>query len=129
MPHFKVLLAEDDAMISGMYKVRLEQEGFTVVIASDGSQAIEVAIREKPDLILLDIMMPQLDGFTVLRELRLKEAFKKTPIILLTNLGTTEDIEKGEKFGASDYLVKANLTPTQITETVNKYAKGEKAVK
>ena len=126
MPSFKVLIVEDDTMISGMYKTRLEQEGYLVVTAENGSDGLVVAIREKPDLILLDVMMPQIDGFALLQELRLKETFKKTPIILLTNLGTTEDREKGEKFGATDYLVKANLTPTEVSEAVTKYLKKNK---
>jgi DNA-binding response OmpR family regulator len=129
MANFKVLIVEDDAMISNMYKIRIEQEGYQVVTAEDGSQGLETAIREKPDMILLDVMMPQIDGFSVLRELRLKEAFKKTPIIMLTNLGTTEDVEKGQKYGATDYLVKANLTPATICAEVTKYAKGEKSSK
>ncbi|MCK5686004.1 response regulator, partial [bacterium] len=111
-------------MISGMYKTRLEQEGYIVVTADNGSQGLEVAVREKPDLILLDIMMPQMDGFALLQELRLHDSFKKTPIIMLTNLGTTEDREKGEQFGATDYLVKANLTPTEVSIVVAKYAEG-----
>jgi len=125
MPSFKVLIVEDDTMISSMYKIRLEQEGHIVAIADNGSQGLEVAFREKPDLILLDVMMPQMDGFTLLQELRLQDSFRKTPIIMLTNLGTIEDREKGKKFGATDYLVKANLTPTEVSEVVAKYAKGD----
>lgn len=125
MPSFKILIVEDDVMISGMYKTRLEQDGYMVVTADNGSQGLEVAIRENPDLILLDVMMPQIDGFALLQELRLKSSFKKTPIIMLTNLGTTEDREKGEKLGATDYLVKANLTPTEVSEVVAKYSKGK----
>lgn len=123
MANFKVLIVEDDNMISNMYKIRLEQEGHAVVVADNGSQGIEYAAREKPNIILLDVMMPQIDGFSVLQELRLKEEFKDTPIIMLTNLGTSEDIEKGEKFGATEYLVKSNLTPAQVAEMVAKYNK------
>jgi DNA-binding response OmpR family regulator len=117
----KVLIVEDDIMISNMYRIRLETEGYQVFVANDGSQGLDSALKEKPDLILLDVMLPQIDGFSLLKELRLKAAFKKTPIILLTNLGTSEDKEKGEQFGATDYLVKANLTPAQVNETVQKY--------
>ncbi len=121
MQDSKILIVEDDPMISGMYKIRLEQDGFKVILADNGSTGLEVAIKDKPDLILLDIMMPQLDGFTVLKELRAKPAFKNLPIVMLTNLGTDEDKAKGEQFGATDYLVKANLTPTQVSEAVKKY--------
>ncbi len=121
MSNFKVLLVEDDVMISGMYKTRLEQEGYIVIMAANGGDGLDIAVQERPNLILLDVMMPQIDGFSLLQELRLKDSFKKTPIIMLTNLGTTEDKEKGKKLGATDYLVKANLTPSEIAQAVAKY--------
>lgn len=126
MANKKILIVEDDKMIRSMYETKLKQEGFFVLLAENGTQGLEIAIKEKPDLILLDIIMPQIDGFTVLQELRLHKALKKTPIILLTNLGTSEDKEKGHKFGADDYLVKSNLTPAQITDIVRKYLKIKK---
>ena len=126
MTNFKVLLVEDDTMISGMYKTRLEQDGYSVIIAENGSMGLEMAVKEHPDLILLDVMLPQIDGFSLLQELRTKEDFKETPIIMLTNLGTIEDKEKGAKLGATDYLVKANLTPLEISQAVSQYVKGKK---
>ena len=119
----KLLIVEDDKMIGTMYKTKLEQEGFIVLQAEDGSQGLEMAIRDKPDLIMLDVIMPQLDGFTVLQELRGNPSTKHTPIIMLTNLGTDEDKAKGQKFGATDYIVKANLTPSQVSELIKKYLK------
>ena len=117
----KVLVVEDDKMISQMYSVKLKQEGYEVLTAENGSAAIEQAVEHHPDIILLDIILPQLDGFSVLQELRLNKAFKETPIIMLTNLGTTDDIEKGKQMGATDYLVKANLTPGQVCEKIKEY--------
>ncbi len=117
----KILLVEDDKMISSMYKTKLEQEGYLVILAENGAAAIDLAFAEKPDLILLDIILPQVDGFSVLRQLRASESMKKAPIIMLTNLGTDEDKEKGKKYGATDYLVKARLTPSQIGEKIKKY--------
>jgi DNA-binding response OmpR family regulator len=117
----KLLIVEDDTMIASMYKTKLEQEGYMVYTAENGAQGLSMALSQKPDLILLDIIMPQLDGFTVLQELRSNASMKKVPIIMLTNLGTDEDKKKGSQFGASDYLVKANLTPTQVGEVVKKY--------
>ncbi|MCU0678864.1 MAG: response regulator [Planctomycetes bacterium] len=119
----KLLIVEDDKMIGTMYKTKLEQEGFIVLQAEDGSQGLEMAIRDKPDLIMLDVIMPQLDGFTVLQELRSNPSTKHTPIVMLTNLGTDEDKAKGQKFGATDYIVKANLTPSQVSELIKKYLK------
>jgi len=123
MAQKKVLIVEDDKMISSMYETKLKQEGFLVLTADNGHLGLEIAMKEKPDIILLDIILPQMDGFTVLQELRYNKSMKSTPIIMLTNLGTDEDKEKGEKFGATDYLVKANLTPAQVSEIIKKYLK------
>ena len=117
----KILLVEDDKMISSMYQTKLEQEGYLVLLAENGAAAIDLALAEKPDLILLDIILPQVDGFSVLQQLRAAESMKSTPIIMLTNLGTDEDKNKGRKYGATDYLVKASLTPSQISEKIKEY--------
>lgn len=115
----KVLIIEDDVMISSMYKTKLEQDGYTVVTADNGSEGLEKAGVEKADIILLDVIMPQLDGFTVLEELRGKMGVK-VPIIMLTNLGTDEDKTKGGQLGATDYIVKSSVTPAQVSELVAK---------
>lgn len=118
----KILVVEDDSMISSMYKTKLTQEGFEVFIAENGAQGLDMAIQEHPDLILLDVILPQLDGFAVLQELKsAKASTKDIPVIMLTNLSTEEDKDKGAKFGAEEYLVKASLTPTQVSDTVKKY--------
>ena len=117
----KILIVEDDSMISSMYKIKLEQAGFEVFVADDGARGLEMAVEKKPDIILLDVILPQMDGFSLLQELKINKHFKDTPIIMLTNLGTSEDKEKGASYGASDYLVKANLTPADIVDTINKY--------
>ncbi len=126
MPNEKkkiVLIAEDDTMISTMYKTKLEASGFEVIQAVNGGDALKIAQAEKPDILLLDIIMPQLDGFSVMEELGKNDKTKKIPVIFLTNLGTEEDIDKGKKLGAVDYIVKANLTPTEVVEKVKKYIK------
>jgi DNA-binding response OmpR family regulator len=117
----KILLVEDDRMISGMYETKLRQEGFQIVLAENGADALELAIQERPDLVLLDIILPQIDGFAVLQELRLNRNTREIPIVMLTNLGTPEDKEKGVRYGATEYLVKANLTPTDVAQTVKKF--------
>lgn len=119
----KILLVEDDRMISGMYDTKLRQEGFRVVLAENGADALELAIQEKPDLILLDIILPQIDGFAVLKELRLNPKTQEIPVVMLTNLGTPEDKDKGVRYGATEYLVKANLTPSDVAVTVKKFLK------
>ena len=119
----KILIIEDDSMISSMYKIKLEQAGFFVVIAENGVEGIKLTISQKPNLILLDVMLPQMDGFAVLQKIKTDKKTKKIPVIMLTNLGTTEDMKKGMDLGADEYLVKANLTPNQISDEINKILK------
>lgn len=110
-------------MISAMYETKLKQANYDVILADNGSQGLDLAVKEKPDLVLLDIILPQMDGFSVLQELRLNFNTKETPIIMLTNLGTSEDQEKGKQMGATDYWVKAQMTPAQVSEKVNELLK------
>ena len=117
----KILLIEDDQAISIMYKGKLESDGFSVLTAINGADGLALAKKEGPDLIMLDIILPQLDGFSVLAELKNDPKTKGIPVIMLTNLGTDEDKAKGEKMGAQDYFIKANLTPGQIGEKIKKY--------
>lgn len=119
----KILLIEDDPMLSSMYKTKLESEGFIVIVADNGVDGIKAAKKENPDLIMLDVIMPQLDGFSVLEVLKKDKATKNIPVVMLTNLGTEEDREKGKKLGAIDYFVKASLTPTEFSDKVKKYLK------
>ena len=96
----KVLIVDDDAFLSGIYATKLELEGFEVVSARDGEEGLKVAMKEKPALILLDVLMPKLDGFEVLKRLKADAEVKDIPVIMLTNLGQKEDIEKGLADGA-----------------------------
>lgn len=120
---YKILVVEDDAIINSMYKTKLELDGFEVLSATNGAMGLEMAKKEKADLILLDVIMPQLDGFTVLAELKKDPKIKNTPVIMLTNLGTEEDKAKGKKLGAVDYVVKSGLTPAQVCDKVREYLK------
>lgn len=119
----KVLIAEDEETLSHMYQVKFEKDGFIVEMAPDGQEALKKAKEFKPDIILLDIIMPQLDGFSVLEQLRKDKNFAEVPIIMLTNLGQSEDVEKGKKLGADDYLVKANCTPMDVVSKVREHIK------
>lgn len=125
MPSSKktILVIEDDPVLAVMYKTKLEAEGYEIVSATNGVEGLSSAKQCKPDLILLDIILPQLDGFSVLEELKDDAKTKKIPVVLLTNLGTDEDREKGQKLGAVDYLVKANYTPEQISSEIKKFIK------
>jgi two-component system alkaline phosphatase synthesis response regulator PhoP len=96
----------------------LSEEGFTVFGASDGEAGLRIAEKEKPDLILLDIILPRKNGFEVLSELRQIEELKKTPVILLTNLDGSENVQKAFELGVSTYLVKANYRLEDIAKKV-----------
>ena len=117
----KVLIVEDDSVLGSMYKIKFETNGFTVMVATNGSDGLEKAKKDDFDIILLDIIMPQLDGFSVLAELKKDAKTKEVPVIMLTNLGTEEDKKKGKEMGAVDYIVKSSLTPTQVSDKVKEF--------
>jgi DNA-binding response OmpR family regulator len=119
----KVLIVEDEEMLVNMYISKFEKEGFDPIKALNGKQGLELAEKEKPEIILLDVIMPEMDGFMVLKELKSNSKTKSIPVIMLTNLGQDEDIKKGNELGAKDYLVKANLTPAQVVEKVKEILK------
>ena len=116
----KILLIEDEEMLANMYEVKFKNEGFELEKALDGAQGLEKAKSIKPDFILLDIIMPKMDGFSVLKALKDDASTKDIPVMLLTNLGQDEDVEKGNELGAVGYLVKANITPSEVVEEVKK---------
>jgi DNA-binding response OmpR family regulator len=124
-PKAKVLIVDDDAFLSGIYATKLELEGFAVVSARDGDEGLKAAAAERPDLILLDVLMPKLDGFEVLKRLKSAEETKAIPVIMLTNLGQKEDIEKGLEGGAVDYLIKAHFVPAEAVAKIKSVLKIE----
>lgn len=112
----KILLIEDDEMLHTMYTHKFEKDGYSIASAYNGAEGVEKAKTENPDIILLDIIMPKMDGFVALKKIR--RVLKDTPIIMLTNLGQDEDIKKAKELGASDYFIKANHTPAEVVEKV-----------
>ena len=115
----KVLIVEDDEFLRSLTAKRLEKEGYEVSVAVDGESANGIASEKKPDLILLDLLLPGMDGFEVLKRARADEVTKKTPIIVFSNLGQREDIEKAKGLGANDFLIKANFTLDDVIEKIN----------
>lgn len=113
-----VLIAEDDGFLADIYKTKLAQEGFTVFLARDGAASLVLARKELPDVILLDILMPKKDGFEVLRELKSDPKTKKIRVIMLTNLGQKEDVDRGLELGADDYLIKAHFLPSETVQKI-----------
>ncbi len=119
----KILLVEDEEMLANMYQVKFQNDGFQLIKAGNGEEGLTLAEKEKPDMILLDVIMPKMDGFTVLKRLKENPATKDIPVLLLTNLGQDEDVKKGNELGAVGYLVKANITPSEVVAKVKETMK------
>jgi len=117
----KILLVEDDQDLQEMYETKFAMEGFEVVKAENGVEALNKIPTAKPGIILLDIVMPEIDGFQVLKDLKANPETKEVPVILLTNLGQDGDIKKGMELGAVDYMIKANFTPNEVVAKVKKH--------
>ena len=110
----KILVCEDDLFGSKVYKLKLEKQGFEVIILPNGLEVLAKAIEIKPDIIVLDILMPQKDGFEALKELKENAQTKDIPVLILSALQMDKDIQKGKELGASDYLPKTNVTMEQV---------------
>ncbi len=114
----KIAIVEDDTAISQMYRIKFEAEGFTVETAENGILGLKLAEEFKPDVILLDLMMPEMGGFEMLTELR-KTAWGKTiVVIILTNMGEQEAPAGVKDLNVADFILKADMTPRQVAEIV-----------
>lgn len=111
----KILIVEDDLVLNKSLSEYLSADGFEVFSAIDGESGLELAFSEKPDLVLLDIILPKKDGYQVLKEIRSNSEVKNVPIVLLTNLGSISDVEKALELGATTYLVKADYRMEEIS--------------
>jgi CheY-like chemotaxis protein len=121
----KILLVDDDALLVRMYQKKLENDGFTVATASDGVEALDKLGEFKPDLMLLDIMMPKMNGLQVLEKMKNDGISKNTPVIVLTNVGANdEDVERGLELGAVSYLVKAGNRPKAVVSKIKEVLGG-----
>lgn len=116
-----ILIVEDDPILLRMYSEKLNFEGFRVVSAKDGQEALKMSLEIAPSLILLDIMLPRMSGTDFLERLRQDPKGKNTPVIALTNLAEEEERQKSVKLGVKEYLVKAMQTPEQVVEKIKKY--------
>ena len=113
-----VLIIDDDPFILDMYVLKFKQSGFHIEIARDGKEGLQKIKEMKTDVVLLDVVMPILDGFEVLQDLNKKNLLGETRVILLTNLGQKDDVERGLNLGAKDYVIKAHFTPSEVVEKV-----------
>ncbi|NCN07571.1 response regulator [Candidatus Falkowbacteria bacterium] len=117
-----ILIVEDDqVLLRALYLFLKRRSVCTIATASDGDTALKMAQRLKPNIILLDLILPKMDGFSVLKSLKADPKMKDIPVIILSNLGDSGDIEKAKNMGASDYYVKANTDLTVILEKINNY--------
>ena len=114
----KVLLVEDDPFIRDIYHVKFSQDGFEVSMVNNGMEALKKMEEFVPDIILLDIIMPYMDGIETLKNIRSKDEWKKIPVIMLTNISEKERITESEDYGISDYIIKSHFTPSEVVQKV-----------
>jgi len=122
----KVAIIEDDLAIAQMYRMKFEAEGFTVDIAENGKLGLELCEVMKPDVVLLDLMMPEMNGDEMLQIMRETEWGKTTPVVVLTNIGEQEAPDSLKKLGVSAFIVKAEMTPRQVAEVVKAFLEAPK---
>jgi|SRR3989344_4421134 len=117
----KILFVEDDPLIVKIYTTRLTADGYEVLSADNGEAGLHLAEQSSPDLIVLDIMMPKMDGFAVLTQLRQNPTTKTTPILVYSNLAQDEEINRAKSLGATEFIIKANLSPTDMVNKIKQY--------
>ncbi|MBP6943061.1 MAG: response regulator [Candidatus Buchananbacteria bacterium] len=118
MKTISVLVVEDDTFLADLYKTKFELEGFKVFSAYDGEKGLELAKKQRPDIILLDLMLPKMNGFEVLEGIKADPALGKIPVLLLTNLSQKADVDRGLSLGANDFLIKAHFMPSEVVTKI-----------
>lgn len=119
----KIFVIEDEKILGEMYESALESQGFEIKIIGNGESAIQEIKKEKPDLILLDLLLPKINGEEVLKNLKSEPETKNIPVFILTNYDTPEDREMGNNLGAEKYILKTSITPKEIGEMVEERLK------
>lgn len=120
----KVLVVEDDTLLKDMLGQQLVKDGWEVMHATEGAQALNLAETEQPSVILLDLLLPGMSGFEILESLKGKDTTKGIPVVILSNLGQQEDIDKGLKMGAADFMIKSNFTLDEVSAKVKGLVEG-----
>ena len=113
-----ILLVEDDVFLAELYATKLNLEGFEISLATDGEKGLKMIKEKKPDLILLDIILPKMDGFEILKIIKANKILKRIPVILLTNLSQKDEVKRGLELGADDYLIKAHFMPSEVVKKI-----------
>lgn len=114
----KILIIEDDRFISKMYQTKLSLEGYTVETAENGALGVEKIKSFQPDMVLLDIIMPEMDGFGVLEAIRDDDSINSTPVVVMSNLAQEDHLKRAKALGAKDYIVKSQLTPMDVVKKI-----------
>lgn len=121
----KILIIEDDRYISKMYQLKLSLDGFDVQVADNGRIGVDKVKEFKPDIILTDILMPEMDGFDVIKAVKADDETKTIPILIMSNLGQEDHIQKGLELGALGYIVKSQYTPSKVVDKIKEILAGK----
>jgi DNA-binding response OmpR family regulator len=121
----RVLFVEDDPTVAQMYRLKLELDGYQVIMAKDGEEGLRLANEVDPDIVFLDIRLPKVDGFAVLEGLRAYDQTKNVPVVILSNYGEQELVDRGLKLGALEYLIKSQTTPANLSRGVENWLREE----
>ncbi len=116
----KILLVEDEEIMISLLERKLSQEGYEILVARDGAEGLEVMKKTKLDLILLDIIMPRMGGFEVMEEMNKDKELKKIPVIIISNSGQPVELDRAQKLGAKDWLIKTEFDPKEVLDKVVK---------
>lgn len=119
----KILLAEDEADLAEIFILKLQAAGYEVFHASTGLEVIKLMAEKKPDLVLLDLVMPEMDGYETLKQIKLDKTLKNSPIYVWSNLTQKAEMDKAKKLGADGYVIKSDYTPAQLVEKVQEILK------
>lgn len=118
-----ILFVEDDPFLIDIYSAKLKEAGFEIEIAKDGEECLAKVKEKKPDLIVLDIVLPKISGWEVLKEIKKDRNLKDLKIIIFSNLGQKNEVEEGLRMGAAQYLIKAHYTPSEVVREIKKIFK------
>ena len=121
----RVLFVEDDPTVAQMYRLKLELDGYQVIMAKDGEEGLRLAREVNPDIVFLDIRLPKVDGFSVLEGLRATDRTRHVPVVILSNYGEQDLVDRGLRLGALEYLIKSQTTPAHLSRGVENWLKEE----
>jgi len=121
----RVLFVEDDPTVAQMYRLKLELDGYQVIMAKDGEEGLRLANEVDPDIVFLDIRLPKVDGFSVLEGLRATDRTRHVPVVILSNYGEQDLVDRGLRLGALEYLIKSQTTPAHLSRGVENWLKEE----